>query len=275
MKECYFRNAHTFWLNLKKKRIIKRCRRSAPLRNYSFRYLTTCSKKILGLSETPLNWEPRAANFFHVGFNDNRKIYQTGMEAVCKSHMFSSEFCVLGAVTISLLVTRLLSSSHAPQWSGRAWIASTNTSTASLSRSSLRSTTPYLRGRRHKHRSTIWNVHSAEEEEAAPAGSSVLTGIGWSRPALLPCASYWAPPSALVKLRCEPDPFLEDLPSHEDQKWFNRTGNMLSLVWWEKAKQSNSYPSCPPFHHLSFSHLTIKTKYYYFLYLWYCKLIKM
>lgn len=85
--------------------------------------------------------------------------------AASKSHRFDCG-CILCAallsrvvymwtqevLTISPLVTRLLSSSQAPQWSGSAWIASTNTSTASLSRSSFRSTTPYLRPRRHTQR---------------------------------------------------------------------------------------------------------------------------
>jgi len=56
-----------------------------------------------------------------------------------------------------MLVTRLLSSSHAPQWRGSAWIASTNTSTDSFSRSSFRSTTPYLFT--HTHTGSLWAVH--------------------------------------------------------------------------------------------------------------------
>lgn len=41
---------------------------------------------------------------------------------------------------------------------------------------------------------------------------------------------------------------------------FNSTGKTFSLVCWEKVQQSNPYPSCPPFHHPSFSLPTKKNK---------------
>lgn len=89
-----------------------------------------------------------------------------------------------------------------------------------------------------------------------------LTDTGWSRPALPPCASYWAPPSALVRLHCAPDPFPEDLPSYGRKMNVYLAGQEknISSVSREKAKQSNPHPSCPLFHHPSFSHLTRKQK---------------
>lgn len=150
----------------------------------------------------------------------------------------SPGLCTHKLVTISLLVTRLLSSSHAPQCSGSAWIASTNTSTASLSRSSFRSTTPYLRPRTHTDRhfqiSPCWGVHLERD---------VLTGKGWSRPALLPHAFYWAPPSAPVRPHCAPDPFPEDLWSRRKTKnvWQGRR-TVLALSAEREGQADKSLP---------------------------------
>lgn len=119
--------------------------------------------------------------------------------------------------TISMLVTRLLSSSHAPQWRGRAWIASTNTFTASFSRSSFRSTTPYLCF--HISTQFMSSYSSAlSEEKTVHIWNKILTGTGWIRPTLLHCASYWAQPWVLAKLHFAPDPSPEDLQQHRKKR---------------------------------------------------------
>lgn len=76
--------------------------------------------------------------------------------------------------TISMLVMRLQSSSHAPQCRGRAWVASTNTSTASFSRSSFRSTTPYLFPHTHRHTQTSKRTKTQIYHLLSPTPHAIL-----------------------------------------------------------------------------------------------------
>lgn len=144
-------------------------------------------------------------------------------------------------ITISMLVTRLLSSSQAPQWRGSAWIASTNTSTASFSRSSFRSTTPYLCSHTNTHCS--WSVHCVQLHNLKFSYSTiVLTGTGWTRPTLLLYAFYWAPPSVLARLHCAPDPSPEDLESHRKthKVQCERVAKIISVLFKEVQTDESS-----------------------------------
>lgn len=156
-----------------------------------------------------------------------------------------------------MLVTRLLSSSHAPQWRGRAWIASTNTSTASFSRSSFRRTTPYLCFHTHTvyeqlFLCIIWRkkVYTLEEgsyryrvnPSNSPAMCFLLSSTLSSRKASFRTWPFSRGPAATQK----------------NTRRFSVKGQknyfQFSMYW---LKQISPHPGCPQSHRLSFFHLTV------------------